>query len=69
MTRTLSRGYSPKLLTILCFLAMSRAQIFDPLIIMQSAPQTAQFTSDYSAEWITYADQAGQLKLRMNLTI
>ena len=48
---------------------MSRAQIFDPLIIMQSAPQTAQFTSDYSAEWITYADQAGQLKLRMNLTI
>ena len=36
---------------------------------MRSDVSRAQFTNDYSAEWYTFDDGTGNLKLHMQLTI
>jgi DOMON domain len=40
-----------------------------PMVLLQTAVQTMNFTSDYSAEWFTFVDQYSNVKLRMKLVI
>ena len=45
------------------------AQIMPSQIVFQSATQTLALNPNYQAEWFTYSDQAGQIKMRVALTI
>lgn len=51
------------------FGALSTAQIIPSQIIVQSAPQTLALSANYKADWFTYSDQNGEIKMRVTLTI
>ena len=45
------------------------SQIMPTQVVFQSATQTQALNANFQAEWFTYSDQIGQIKMRVKLTI